>query len=205
MERREAMKKGQMVGQYLLTGLLGKGGFSEVYLGQHGYLQSLAAIKLLNTPLTHDALEGFLVEARRLRQMIHPHIIQVLDWGIEDETPYLVMEYASGGTLRKRHPARQPISLATVISYCHQIADALNYMHEQGVIHRDLKPENLLLGPSGELLLSDFSLAIINTHSSHYIPTVNVEGTLAYMAPEQFRGKPQAASDQYALAVMVYE
>ncbi len=91
-----------------------------------------------------------------------------------------------------------------IISYLKQIADALQYAHDEKVIHRDIKPENMLVGRRNEILLSDFGIAMM-VQSSRYQSTQNMVGTVTYMAPEQIQGKPRPASDQYALGVVVYE
>jgi predicted ATPase len=195
---------GHQLGHYHLQRLLGKGAFAEVYLGEHIYLRSQAAIKVLQTQVDSDACEGFLREARYVSRLIHPHIIRVLDFGMQDMTPFLVMEYAPYGTLRERHPKGSPVALATVISYVTAIASALDYIHQCGLIHRDLKPENLLLGQEQQILLCDFGIALL-AESIETLPVPELFGTLAYMAPEQIRGQPCSHSDQYALAVMVYE
>ena len=95
---------GQQLGQYRLTCLLGRGGFADVYLGEQIYLGSQAAIKVLSVPLASEARSGFLDEARTLVRLAHPCIFRLLDYGVQGQTPFLVMEYAPGGTLRKLHP-----------------------------------------------------------------------------------------------------
>src|SRR5438046_9329354 len=96
---------GQQLGNYRLTKLLGQGGFAEVYLGEHVYLKTPAAIKLLQTKVANqEDLEGFLKEAQIIAQLVHPHIVRVMDFGVDSDTPYLVMDYAPGGTLRQCHP-----------------------------------------------------------------------------------------------------
>ena len=196
--------EGQQLGNYRLLQVLGRGHWAEVYLGQHQHLHSLAAIKLLHDPLAPAEREGFLTEARTLARLRHPHIVRILDFGLQEDTPFLVMDYAPGGTLRKLHLPGARLPLETVIPYVKQVASALQYAHEQRLIHRDLKPENLLLGPDQEILLSDFGLAIV-AHSARSQPLQQTAGTLADMAPEQLQGHPTAASDQYALGVLVYE
>jgi len=195
---------GQQLGNYRLMCLLGRGGFADVYLGEQIYLGSQAAIKMLSAPLAPEARSGFLDEARMLVRLAHPHIIRLLDYGIQEQTPFLVMEYAPGGTLRKLHPRGQPLPLSTVVAYVKQVAEALQYAHTQRLIHRDVKPDNLLLGRQGEILLSDFGIALL-AHSSRSQRTEDIVGTLAYMAPEQIQGHPCQASDQYALGVIAYE
>lgn len=102
---------GQQFGHYRLTSLLGTGGFAEVYLGEQVYLKSLAAIKVLSAPLAPEATDGFLREAQTLVSLVHPHIVRLLDYGIEEQTTYLVMDYAPGGTLRERMARGQRLSL----------------------------------------------------------------------------------------------
>jgi eukaryotic-like serine/threonine-protein kinase len=195
---------GLQFGNYRLIQQLGQGGFAEVYLGKQLYLGSLAAVKVLSPCLAQDAVAGFLAEARCLVRLSHPHIIRFFDFGVESGTPFLIMDYAQGGTLRQRHPRGTPLPLVPVIDYVKQIASALEYAHSQHLIHRDVKPENLLIGRQGDVLLSDFGIALL-AQSSRSLCTQNIVGTISYMAPEQLQGRPRPASDQYALAVIVYE
>ncbi len=196
---------GYQFGNYQLTHLLGEGAFAKVYLGQHIHLGTQAAIKVLDTQLTSDDLEKFRTEARTIARLIHPNIVRVLEFGIEDRTSFLVMDYAPNGTLRQRHPKGQPVPLATLVSYVKQIADALQYAHDAKLIHRDIKPENILLGRNGELLLSDFGVALTTQTSRSQSIQEGIAGTVTYMAPEQLQGKPQFASDQYSLGILLYE
>ena len=190
------------LGNYRLTSLLGGGGFAEVYLGEHIYLKTLFAIKVFYAPITDEDTADFLKEARTIAALDHPHIIQLHDCGVERHIPYLVMKYASGGTLRQRHPKGSRLPPETIVRYVKQVADALQYAHDQKVIHRDVKPENMLLGRAGMLFLSDFGIALIAQTTQ---TTQDIIGTWAYMAPEQFEGKPRIASDQYSLGIVVYE
>src|SRR5947199_3991325 len=195
---------GQRLGNYQLLRYLGEGGFAEVYLGEHIHLGTQAAIKVLHTQLTSDDVDKFRIEARTIARLIHPHIVRVLEFGVEGKTPFLVMDYAPHGTLRQRHPKGVTLPLPTIVSYVKQVAEALQYAHDEKLIHRDIKPENMLLGRRDDVLLSDFGLATL-IQSTHSLGKTDVAGTATYMAPEQFRGKPTAASDQYALGVVVYE
>src|SRR2546429_1430119 len=195
---------GKYLGNYRLIQLLGQGNFASVYLGEHIHLRTQAAVKVLHGQLANHDVEGFLSEARTLARLRHPHIVQVLDFGVEGTTPFLVMDYAPGGTLRKRHPKGTRLPLDTLVSYVTQVAEALQYAHQEKLIHRDIKPENMLLGHDHEVLLSDFGIAIMIQSSRSQHPQ-DTAGTIAYMAPEQLRGNPRPASDQYALGVVVYE
>src|SRR6267154_1693461 len=126
-----ADRVGQQIGNYRLIRLLGEGGFAEVYLGEHIHLNTYAAIKVLHTQLASDELEKFRNEARTIAHMEHPHIVHVLEFGVEGHTPFLVMSYAPNGTLRQRHPRGTPIPITTIIPYVKQVADALQYAHNE--------------------------------------------------------------------------
>ncbi len=106
---------GQKLGNYHLVRLLGEGGFAEVYLGEHIHLGTRAAIKILHTQLTADDVDTFRNEARTIAQLEHPHIVRVLDFGVEGKTPFLVMSYATNGTLRQCHPKGTRLTLATTL------------------------------------------------------------------------------------------
>jgi serine/threonine protein kinase len=199
-----ASRNGQRIGNYRLVRLLGQGGFAEVYLAEHIHLNTQAAVKLLNTHLANDGVEGFRNEARMIAGLIDPHIVRVLDFGVENSVPYLVMDYAPNGTLRQQHPKGSRLPLQLVVNYVQQVARALQYAHDQRLIHRDVKPENMLVGRNREILLSDFGIALV-AQSSQYQRTQNIAGTLAYMAPEQIQAHPRPASDQYSLGIVAYE
>ncbi len=195
---------GQQLGNYQLIQLLGQGSLAEVYLGGHIHLGMLAAIKVLHAPLSSEEIAPFRREARVIAHLVHPNIVRVLEFGIEDHTPFLVMDFAPHGSLRQHYPRGTLLPLASVVSYSRQVADALQFAHDERVVHRDVKPENLLLGRRKEVLLSDFGIAIL-THRPHDQSPYHTAGTLRYMAPEQLQGQPCLASDQYALAIVVYE
>src|SRR5215470_13483397 len=129
---------GQQFGPYQLIQKLGQGHWGSVYLGEHVYLRTKAAVKLLHGPWDEREVESFLEEARTLANLRHPHIVRVLDFGVQEDTPYLVMEYAPGGTLRQLHPKGIRLPLQTVVNYLQQVASALQYAHKQRLIHRDL-------------------------------------------------------------------
>ncbi len=198
---------GQQLGNYRLLHLLGRGGFADVYLGEHVYLNKPAALKILHIRLDEQETEQFQREAQTLARLEHPHIVRVLDFAVQDGLPFLVMDYALGGTLRTKHSAGIRLPLEQILVYVSQVASALQYAHDQRLIHRDVKPENMLLDAREQLLLADFGLALLTpTHSGS---TQKVDpamvGTASYLAPEQVQGHPRAASDQYALGVVVYE
>ncbi len=200
---------GHQFGNYRLLRLLGRGGFADIYLGEHVYLKSFAALKILHMSLSEEERAAFLKEAQTLTQLVHPNIVRVLDFAVDDEQPYLVMDYAPNGSLREQHPAGSRLPMDSIIAYVVQVASALQYAHDKGFVHRDVKPENMLLGTRSDVLLSDFGISVFASRTEPQYNTnhiaQSVAGTSRYMAPEQLQGHPQPASDQYALGVVVYE
>ncbi len=195
---------GEQLGNYRLVRFLAEGGFAEVYLGEHIYLGTSAAIKVLHMRVAQEDVGQFLAEARTVANLVHPHIVRVLEFGLEESNPFLVMDYAPNGSLRQKHDRGTRLTPQEILPYVKQIADALQYAHDEKLIHRDVKPENMLMNKRNEILLSDFGIAL-ETKSSRYQSTQDVVGTIAYMAPEQIQGKPRRSSDQYALGIVVYE
>ncbi|HLV99300.1 MAG TPA: protein kinase [Ktedonobacterales bacterium] len=195
---------GQQLGLYRLIRLLNRGGFAEVYLGEHVRMLTQAVVKVFDLPLTRAEEERFGEEARGLARLGHPHIVPLLDSGVQDGMPFLVMEYASNGTLRDQFPRGTPQAPGTILPFIWQVADALHFAHGQHVMHRNLKPENLLLDAHNSVLLSDFALPVI-FQSPRYQAALERTGTAAYLAPEQIRGQVSPASDEYALAALIYE
>jgi len=198
---------GQQLGNYQLVQSLGRGGYAEVYLGEHVRLNTQAAIKVLHARLgSSEDIDHFQEEGRIVASLLHPHIIRVFDFDVVHETPFMVMDYAPNGSLRRRHPKGEQLALSTVLSYVQQIAEALQYAHDQHFVHRDIKPENMLLGRNDEVLLSDFGTAQVAQNTGYQNALQEeVIGTISYMAPEQFQGKSRPTSDQYALAIVIYE
>ena len=201
---------GQRFGSFELIQFLGRGGFAEVYLGQNMRLHNQkAAIKILEKERVLQNSEAFEKEAGIIATLSHPHIVKMYDYNFYSNVtmtltlvPYIIMEYAPKGSLRKKHPRNVPLPLPTIASYTWQIASALHFAHNSGVMHLDVKPENILINNRDELLLSDFGLATLLSEKDKQ---ADVQGTVSYMSPEQLNGKPDFASDQYALGIMVYE
>ena len=197
-------RTGQQLGNYRLLKLLEESDDASVYLGEHIHLKTLAAIKVPQVRLLQDDQQSFLQQVRAIAGLAHPNVVRVLECGVAENTPYLVMTYARGGTLRQRHPIGTQVPLPLVVTYVRQLAAALQYAHDRGLVHRDIRPEHMLLGRNNEVLLSNFGVALPASHSR----TQSVQeliGAVTYMAPERVQGSATAASDQYALAVVVYE
>jgi serine/threonine protein kinase len=214
---------GKQVGRYRLGKLLGYGGMGAVYLSAHESLARPVAIKvllpaLMKGPPRISFLDRFQDEARMVAELNHPHILPVYDFGIDEGIAYMVMGYASGGSLAaKLSPARGggPLAVQKAARYLSQAATALDYAHSKGIVHRDVKPQNLLLEGT-RLLLSDFGIArVVGKHEDKSNPasaptiTMNgapLRGTPFYLAPEQVGTAPvDRRADIYALGVTLYQ
>src|SRR2546427_570760 len=123
--RSMSSRVGELLGNYRLIRLLGEGGFAEVYLGEHLHLGTMAALKVLHTTLSGEEVEAFRQEAQTIARLEHPHIVRVLDFDVQAGTPFLVMGFAPGGTLRQLHPRGGRLPLTTVLDYVSQVAEAL--------------------------------------------------------------------------------
>src|SRR5712692_8710629 len=110
-------REGEQLGNYRLIRLLGRGGFADVYLGEHIHLETQAAIKLLHVQMESGDIERFRFEARTIAHLIHPHVVRVLDFGVEQNTPYFVMDYASNGTVRQQYPKGTCLPLNLIVHY----------------------------------------------------------------------------------------
>jgi len=202
---------GKHFGRYQATALIACGASGCVYLAQHDMLtKRIVAIKVMHTAHLHSPQEQdrFVREAEILVTLSHPHILDIYDLGIDEDEglPYLVMEYAPNGSLRDLLD-RQPqhvLPLAQSVSIITQVGEALNYAHQYRVIHRDLKPENILFNAKGEAMLTDFSIAIVQ-NTTNIENAIDIIGTPAYMAPEQFEGRVGRRSDLYSLGCISYE
>lgn len=194
---------GYQFGNYILTELVGRGGYADVYKGWDTKLQRWVAIKVLRNYVTSEQREAFLKEARVMARMNHRHILPVLGYDIYHNIPYLVLPYVPQ-SLYGLYPLGMIIASDMIIYYIRQIAHALFYIHRRGYVHQDLKPANVLSDEDGEIWVSDFGIVTVIRNTG---PQGSQEliGTIIYMAPERFVGKAYPASDQYSLAVIVYE
>lgn len=215
--------EGTQLGHYRLTRFIQGGGMGEVYLAEDLTLSRQVAIKVMKTEPTlypdaqasKDAARLFQREMRAISMLDHAHILTLLEAGEQqighDNVAYMAMPYCPEGSLAdwiRRYHSTKPLSPDEVAQVLQQAAGALQYAHDQQILHLDVKPSNFLVrrqqDPSQlpNLLLADFGVAKMATTSRL---SGTVRGTLEYMAPEQLAGTPVAASDQYALGIMVYE
>jgi tRNA A-37 threonylcarbamoyl transferase component Bud32 len=199
---------GQEIGQYRVIEQIGLGGMATVYKAYQASMDRYVALKVLPHHFMHDPtfLGRFEREARTIARLEHVHILPVHDYGHHEDVPYLVMRYVEGGALSdllRQHP--QGLPLAEVARLIGQIASALDYAHEAGVIHRDIKPSNVLLDQSGNVLLTDFGIAKI-AEATVQLTGSGIIGTPAYMSPEQGTGRELTpATDVYSLGVVLFE
>ncbi len=189
---------------------LGRGATAIVFLGEDLKHHRRVAIKVLRAELVENlGNERFLREIVLAAGLAHPHIVPLLDSGERDGYLYYVMPAIEGETLRERLMREGRLPVADALRIGTQLADALSYAHEQGVVHRDVKPENVLLSRSGHALMVDFGIAraIDASTGEHSIQTGFALGTPAYMSPEQVSGAGEGdtRSDQYSLAVTCFE
>ncbi len=198
---------GAHLGQYEIKSVLGRGGMAMVYLARQTSMDRDVAIKVMARELADDEqfVARFEHEAQVIARLQHPHILPVIDFGREGKSIYIVMRLVRGGSLDDRLRGG-PLTLKIASRMLTQIASALTFAHEQGVIHRDLKPNNVLLDERDNAYLTDFGIAKMLAGTSKLTATGNVLGTPAYMAPEQWRGEAvDARTDIYSLGVVLYE
>ncbi len=197
--------EGTTLGHYHLHHSLGRGGMSEVYLATDQRSQQQVAIKLVNS--SHlEYSERFQREVKTISALTHRHILPALDYGQHGSWYYLVMPYIRQGTLRERL-LKRPLILEEAGEILEQVADALQFAHDHGIIHRDIKPSNILLQDEHYVYLADFGLARrVRAESGEEITlTGYVMGTPEYMAPELAEQSASASSDLYALGILLYE
>ena len=195
-------------GHYSLREPLGSGGMAEVFLAHDETLKRDVALKLLKEQYADNAgfVERFRREARSAASLNHPHIIVAYDWGRSADGTYcMAMEYAPGGTLKDHILEDGPLPPRKAVEVASQIAQALQFAHERGVIHRDVKPHNVLLSEAGEAKVADFGIARAATATTTSRSNL-ILGTPSYMSPEQAKGgRVGSASDLYSLGVVLYE
>jgi serine/threonine protein kinase len=198
---------GTTLGQYKIIEKIGQGGMARVYKAHQPSLDRFVAVKVLSPILAEEPgfTERFQREALMVARLHHPNILQVYDFGVQDKYNYLVMRYVENSTTL-RDLIADITPLDQLIDYIAQVADALSYAHQKGVIHRDVKPSNILIDGRWALL-GDFGLVKIAQSSSQLTATGAGIGTPAYMSPEQASGSHQVdhRTDIYALGIVLHK
>ena len=202
------MKIGQIVKErYEILEILGEGGMAFVYKARDTQLERFVAIKTLKPNYVNQEtfVDRFKREAKTAANLNHPNIVQIFDWGIEDE-PYFVMEYIEGNTLTSIIAKNRTISLSDILFIGAQVSSGLHAAHQKGLVHRDIKPGNIMITPDGKVKVTDFGIVSLQNEESDITKTGSILGTASYISPEQAQGKSVSIeSDLYSLGTVLYE
>ena len=196
--------EGTTLGHYHLKHLLGRGGMSEVYLAYDEHQHSDVAVKVIHKDQT-EHVERLQREVTAMKAFTHDHILPALDSGQDDPWHYLVMPYLAHGTLRERLKTQGPLTMEEAGVILEQVASALQYAHERGILHRDIKSSNILFRDKQYVYLGDFGLVKVVEERSDITRSGYVMGTVEYMAPELAEVPASTSSDIYALSILLYE
>lgn len=197
------------IGKYDIQGILGKGGMGVVYRAFDPAIHREVAIKTITKSILDPSelqytLKRFRHEAQAVGRLTHPSIAAIFDYGEDAELAYIVMELVSGKSLAQHLQSRRSFALREIGEIIRQLLAGLGYAHARGVIHRDVKPPNILLNDDGQIKITDFGIARIDTSTLTQIG--EVMGSPGYMSPEQFAGNEiDARSDIYSAGVIAYE
>jgi serine/threonine protein kinase len=194
------------LGNYTLHEEIGRGGFATVYQATQINLKRKVALKVLSPAFAGEktARQRFIQEAQTASALDHPNIVKILDLDDEQEQVYIAMEYFPAGDLAQ-YMRHNKLTSKEILTLLEQVAAALDYAHDNGVLHRDIKPANILLGEDHSAHLCDFGLVRV-AEAPRMTTLGSVVGSASYISPEQAEGKPiDRRADQYSLAVMSYE
>lgn len=195
---------GKTLGQYEIVEEIGRGGMATVYKARQRSMNRIVAIKVLPRQMLHDPgfYDRFEREVDVISHLEHPHILPIYDYGQDDGLPYIAMRYLGGGSLEQRI-RRGQVRIEDIEKPLRQVAQALDYAHQQGIIHRDLKPGNIMLDENGNAYLTDFGIARVLGSD---LTGSMIIGTPAYMSPEQANGLPvDGRSDIYSMGIVLFE
>src|SRR5215813_9982560 len=185
------MKAAETIGRYRVEKLLGSGAMGEVYRAYDPVIDRLVAIKVLRPDLiarggSDQLMERFRREARAAGRRFHPNIVAIWDFGDDDGTPFLAMEYIDGRSLDTLIKSSGPLTPSRSVAIMVQVLSALGFAHENGIVHRDIKPSNIMVLGNDQVKVADFGIARID--ASEFTIVGDLLGTPAYMAPEQLSG-----------------
>jgi serine/threonine-protein kinase len=201
--------EGQTLGKYQILSAIGRGAAGTVWRATDPVIERTVAIKTIRLDDAGDAetaeeIGRFKREAQAAGRLSHPNVVQVYDYGEQGGLAYLVMEYIEGGSLKGLIDKGERLPLKQVARVMDELLAALGHAHEKGIVHRDIKPANIMLTRSGQVKVTDFGIARIE--SSTMTQAGTVLGTPAYMSPEQFRGEPvDHRTDLYSAGVVLYQ
>lgn len=203
MEINDLIKK-----RYRILELLGEGGMAFVFKAKDEQLERNVAIKTLKPIYISDSnfVSRFKREAQTAANLNHPNIVQIFDWGVEENEPYFVMEYVEGTTLSSVLAKNKRVNINDALYIGSQVSAALHEAHENNLVHRDIKPGNIMITPGGKIKVTDFGIVSIQDEDSDITKSGTILGTANYISPEQAQGLPVSKqSDLYSLGVVLYE
>ena len=198
----------QRLGKYRILDTLGQGGMGTVYRAFDPVLDREVAVKVVSSSdgeLSAAQKARLLREGKACAQLTHPNVVSIYDLGEDGDQFFIVMEMLEGQDLKRVIDAHTTVALAEKLDLIMQVCDGLHYAHQKGIVHRDVKPGNIFVLPSGQVKILDFGLARLATGEATLTQTGQVFGTIAYMAPERFRGVSNARGDVFAVGAVCYE
>jgi serine/threonine protein kinase/DNA-binding LacI/PurR family transcriptional regulator len=201
---------GRQLGDFRIEARIGRGGMAKIYRAYQASVQRYVAVKIISTDMAEEPdlnifRERFAREVKVIASLEHTHILPIYDYGIVDDTAYLVMRLLDGGSLSDLI-AEEAVTMERAGEIFSQLGRGLAYAHSKGIIHRDLKPANVLFSSTGDAYLTDFGLAKWVEGTSALTQSGKIVGTPAYMAPEQLRGEPiDQRADIYSMGIILYQ
>ncbi len=192
--------------RYKVIEKIGKGGMADVYKAEDSVLNRVLAIKVLHPQFAQENnfVARFKTEAQAAAGLNHPNIVSIYDWGHEDDTYFIAMEYLEGWNLKQLIEAQAPLPVDEALEMAAQVCSALDFAHQRGIIHRDIKSQNIIIAPHGQVKVADFGIA--RAGGASMTQTGSVMGTAEYISPEQAQGIEVGRSgDIYSLGIVLYE